>query len=224
MNTSIVKALVKKDFDIMRLPIIYWWLGGLLAIAVVIFGGSGLFLFGFILFVTAMAGAGVHAVMQTVVEERREQTLAFIMSLPLTIREYTAAKLIVNVSMFGVVWLTLSVASMVIFLGDSGMQEGARPFVTIVLVGIFLAYAIILAVSMVTESIGWAIFSMVAANIGTQIFLHWASDLYGIRSVIKGDVAMWNSTELTILGGQILMIVGLIAMIFLLQTRKRDFI
>ena len=152
MSASIVPQLIRKDLHIMRIPILLWWLGGVAAVATTI--GAGFFLFGMILFVTCMAGSGVHAVMQTVVEERREQTLPFIMSLPITVREYTTAKLLANLLIFTSVWLTLSGASFAVFIGPEGLPDGAVPFVTIVLVGIFLAYTIVLATSLVTESIG----------------------------------------------------------------------
>ena len=137
MNRSIVRQLVMKDLEIMKIPVLCWWAGAIAAVVLVVLGGEVVGLYGSILFITGMAGAGIHAVMQTVVEERREQTLAFVMSLPITVREYTSAKLIANLAMFGAVWLTLSVASFVIFVGEEGMPDGTIPFVTIVLVGIF---------------------------------------------------------------------------------------
>ena len=225
MNQSIVRQLVKKDLQIMKIPALSWWAAGIAAIGIAVFGGSAFDLAAFILFITGMAGAGVHAVMQTVVEERREHTLAFIMSLPVTVREYTSAKLIANLAIFGPIWLTLSgVGCFLSFAGDDGMPDGTLPFSTIVLVGIFLAYTTILTVSLVTESIGYSIGAIVGANIGTQIYLWAVVDLYGIRSVIGGPTPVWNGTVLTILAVQTLAIVMLIALTYVLQARKRDFV
>ena len=224
MNRSIVRQLVMKDLEIMKIPILCWWAGGIAAVALVVFGGDAVGLYGVILFVTGMAGAGVHPVTQTVVEERREQTLAFIMTLPITVREYTSAKLIANLAMFGAVWLTLSVASFVIFVGEEGMPDGTIPFITIVLVGIYLAITVILAVSLVTESIGFSIASTLFANIFTQLYLWAVVDLYGIRSVIGGPTPVWNTTAVTILALQTAAIASIIALTYVLQARKKDFI
>ena len=49
-------------------------------------------------------------------------------------------------------------------------------------------------------------------------------DLDGIRSVISGDVAVWNGTVLTVLAGQMFVIAALIGMTYALQSRKTDFI
>lgn len=224
MSMSIIPKLVRKDLDLMKNPVLCWWVGGLAAVAATIALGSGFFIFGMILFVTCMMGAGVHAVMQTVVEERREHTLPFIMSLPITVREYTTAKLIANLAIFVSVWLTLSCASFVVFIGSDGMPAGTFPFVTIVLVGILLAYTVVLATSLVTESQGGSIAAIVVANIGTQLFLFWVAELHGIRSVIGGDVAVWNGTALTVLGAQLAAVIALIGLTYLLQLRKTHFI
>ena len=224
MSASIIPQLVRKDLHIMKIPVLCWWAGGGAAVVATVVVGAGFFIFGMILFVTGMAGAGVHAVMQTVVEERREQTLPFIMSLPITVREYTTAKLIANLAIFASVWLTLSAASFVVFIGPEGMPSGAFPYVTIVMVGIFLAYTIILATSLITESIGGSITAIVGANIVTQLFLFWVADLHGIRSVIGGNVAVWNWTVVTVLSAQLTVIAALIGLTYLLQCRKTDFV
>lgn len=222
--SSIVLQLVKKDLTIMRAPTICWWLGGWAAIAIIVLGGSEMFNLASILFVSGMAGAGIHAVMRTVVEERREQTLAFIMSLPITIRQYTSAKLVANLAIFGTVWLTLSAATYLIFINGDALPAGYIPFLTIVLVAIFLAYTVILSASLVAETIGIGIAAIVGANIITQMFLWWVASLEGIRSTINGSQAVWNSTALTVLIAEIVLIGLLITLTYVMQARKKDFI
>ncbi len=224
MSESIVPQLVRKDLHLMRNTALAWWAGGLVAVGITVIAGSGFFTFGMILFVTGIAGAGVHSVMNTIVEERRDQTLAFIMSLPITMREYTSAKLVANLTVFALVWVTLSAASFAVFFGPDGMPQGTIPFASLVLVGVFVAYTLILATSLVTESMGWSISSTVWANIGTQLFLWWVSGLHGIRSVMGGEVAVWNSTVFTVLAGEVAFIALLIAGTYWLQARKTEFV
>lgn len=224
MSNSIVKQLVLKDLQILRIPTFCWWLGGMASVLVAIFGGSALGTASFILFVTCMAGAGVHAAMLSTVEERREQVLAFIMSLPISVREYTSAKLIANMICFGIVWLTLSAASFVVFLGDEGLPDGTRPLLVIILLGILLAYTIILATGLIFEALGPTIVATVAANIGTQIYIWIIAELQGIRAYIGSDEAVWNSTVVSVLAIQAAVIVALLAGTYFLQARKTDFL
>ena len=225
MSQSMVGQLVLKDLQIMRTYILLYWLGGFASIALVVFiGGEAIGVIGFILFVSAMAGAGIHSFYQTVVEEKIKLNLPFIMSLPVTVKEYTVAKLIANLLMFGSVWLTLSAASLVVFIGDDGMPDGTLPFMSIILVGIFMAYTLMLSTAIVTASQGYAIFAMVFGNIGLQAYLWLVADLYPIRAFIGGANAVWNTTAVSILIAQVVAIVALLVLTVFVQFRKKDFI
>lgn len=223
MSRSIVKQLVLKDLKIMRPYAIGYWLGGILAILIAIFGGDSAGIVATILFVAALFGAGVHCAMQTVFEERRQQTLPFMMSLPITIREYTSGKLIANLLLVGGIWLSLSAASYVIFIGEA-MPNGAIPFMTIVLVGIFVAYIVVLSTTLIFETTAPTMIAIVAANLLTQALLWWIADLHGIRSTIGGQAVVWNSTALTVLFAQAATIIGLVIVTYLLQARKTSFV
>ncbi len=223
MNT-IVSKLVLKDLSIMKVPTLLWWSCGLIAVAIVAFGGSTMLNFASILFVSSMAGAGIHAIMRTVVEERREQTLPFIMSLPITIAQYNSAKLISNLVIFGVVWITLTIATYVIVITNETLPLGYMPFLAIVFVGIFLANTAILATSLITETIGGCIAAIIGANVGTQMFLWAVNGLEGIRSTINGAQAAWNNTALIVLTSEVAIIIALIVLTYVLQSRKKDFI
>ena len=223
MNNSIVKQLVIKALKIMKPYAIGYWLGGILAILIAVYGGDTAGTVGFILFVAAVFGAGVHCAMQTVFEERRQQTLAFVMSLPITVREYTSSKLIANLVLVGGIWLTLSAASYSIFIGDS-MPVGAIPFVTILLLAIFVAYIVVLATTLIFEGMAPTMIAIVAPNLVTQAGLWWVVDLHAIRSTIGGQVAVWNNTVVVLLTVQVATVVGLLVLTYYLQSRKTTFV
>lgn len=220
---NVVRQLVLKDLRIMRGAFVGYCAGGLVALAIVMFGGEALGMAGVILFVTAIASAGIHAVMATVVEERQKQTLPFIMSLPVTVRQYTSAKILANLLLFGLLWLTLSAATYIVYVGDS-LPHGSIPFLTIVNMGILLAFVIILTVALVGESTVAAIAGVVLGNIGTQMYLWIVVDLYGIRSVIGGSRAVWTPTAVGILTTQAVLALVLVAATFVIQSRKTDFL
>lgn len=220
---SVIRELILKDLRIMKIPSLCYWLAGIGSVLMAVFFGDAAGTIAFILFVSALFGAGVHAAMQTITEERREQVLPFIMSLPLSIRDYTVAKMLANLMLVGGIWLTLSAASYVIFIGDV-MPNGTIPFMTIILVAIFLAYVIILTTTMVFQSLAAAITAVVAANLGTQALLWWISDFHGIRSTINGSEAEWNGTSLTVLGLQLLAVALLVGFTFFAQSRKTEFV
>lgn len=223
MNTVTMK-LVGKDMSIMKVPALLWWLCGLVSIAIVVFGGSQMLNFASILFISGMAGAGIHSVMGTVLFERRDKTMAFIMTLPITIAQYNTAKLIANLLIFSAVWITLSVASYVIVVRDDIIPLGNIPFLAIIFVGIFLANIIVLAISLITETMGGGIAAIIGANVGTQMYIWWVYGLDGIQTTIGGSEAVWNNTVTTVLVSQIAVIATLILFTYVFQARKKDFI
>ena len=128
-----------------------------------------------------------------------------------------------NLLLVGGIWVTLSAASYVIFIGDV-MPNGTIPFMTIILVAVFLAYVMILATTMIFQGLAPAITAIVAANLGSQAFIWWISSLHGVRSTVNGMEVVWNSTYLSVLGGQIIAIIGLIAVVFYAQSKKTEFL
>lgn len=227
MNTAtrnpVIGELIRKDLAIMKVPFICYWLAGFGSIAIAVTMGDTAGNIAFILFVTVLFGSGIHASMTTVTEERREQNLPFIMSLPITVQDWTVAKMTANLLLVGGIWLTLSAASFVVFIGEA-MPNGTIPFATIILVGILLAYLIVLTTAIVFQSITPAIIAIVGANLGTQAYLWWISTFHGIRATVNGMEAVWNGTALTVLGLQCAAIGLLIGLTFYAQSKKTEFL
>ncbi len=221
MNLNTVKNLVQKDLAILKLPILAYWLAGASAVALVVLGGDKFSTMASILFITALAVTGIHPIFETIAMERTENNLPFIMSLPIDMREYVFAKVVSNLGIFLSVWVTLSAASFVIFLGDS-MPRGMLPYFCVSLLAILLAYTIMLTVALATDGIGPTIVVVTLANIGTQLYLWLLLELYEIRSVMYGAVPVWNGTVITILVVQFALIVGLIWFAVFARLRRRD--
>ena len=223
MNRVTMK-LVCKDLSIMKIPALLWWLFGLISIAAFVFGGSRMINFALILFISGMAGAGIHAVMSTVLLERREKTMGFIMALPITITQYNTAKLTANLLIFSATWIPLSLASCLMAVHVDVIPLGIIPFLIIIFVGILLANIIVLSVSLITETMGGAVAAITCANIGTQVYMSWIYGLDGIQSTVRASRAVWNSTVITVLGSQAGLIVILILFTYVFQANKKDFI
>ena len=224
MNWSMVKHLVLKDWHFQRGPIGAYTAAGLLGLGIVCLGTDWSFYAGTVLFLTFMITIGIHLAMVTVVNERTEQTLPFIMSLPISPKEYTAAKVLANLSIFLVPWLTLTVLAALI-LGSEGARSGALvPFATIALTYILASYIVVLTVAIITESQGWTLVVMGTTNLLLQFFLYWVSHMPSISRGMKGHGAVWNQTAITLLIAEIALSVVFIGLAFSFQARKRDFL
>src|SRR5882757_6174400 len=124
MNYSMVKHLMMKDWYLQRWAILASLAAGGITLAIIASGGKAAFMLGVILLITVLVAIGAQLAMSTMVLERKEHTLAFVMSLPISYREYTASKLLGNFLIFMIPWLALVLGSLALFAVPHGIPHG----------------------------------------------------------------------------------------------------
>jgi ABC-2 type transport system permease protein len=224
MNVPMIRTLVLKDWHFLRWPIFGYLIGGVVALVLISTGGEGSFYAGAVLLVGVIISVGIHLTMLTVVEERTQQTLPFVMSLPISPSDYTVAKIVANVLIFMIPWIALLIGTVVVIIGRHGLPHGLVPFAVITLTEIFLGYVLTLAAAIIGESIGWAIVAMILANGSFQATMYLASHAPGIAGTMHGAQVVWSQTALATLAAEAIAIVALIALTFFVQSRKTDFV
>jgi ABC-2 type transport system permease protein len=227
MNVPIVKQLVLKDLYIHRYPI----LG--LAIALpaagivpAIFGGETMWRqMGLIILNNSLIYLIFFLPMGTVMMERKNHTLPFVMSLPVSYKEYTASKLVGSSLVFAVTWWAIALALPVVVARSEQLARGVLPLLGVIM-GVFLVFFVLtLGVCLVTESFAWTmvlgmlsvvfvfLFFPLLESIPPHLVEHWTSDRI-----------VWDSEVVMAIGLELLISIGAIAATFALQKRKRDFL
>ena len=126
---------------------------------------------GFILMITVTIATGIHMIGMLMLGDGPEHTRAFVLSLPISVLDYSMSKIAVVLCTFLIPWsVMLGVAMMGSFL-----LPYAKPGVVVVLPAIFClmlcCFTLQLVSALVTDSIGWTILVMVAGNVGLNLFL-----------------------------------------------------
>ncbi|HYF64715.1 MAG TPA: ABC-2 transporter permease [Herpetosiphonaceae bacterium] len=224
MNYPMVRRLILKDWYFNRWSIAGYLIAGALALAIVGLGNDVAFTAGSIVLVSVLIAVGIHLAMATVINERSQHTLPFVMSLPISAREYTLAKVLANVLIFLVPWTTMVIAAVILIASRAALPDGLIPFVVIMLTEILVSTCLILAVALVTESQAWTVCAVVFGNLFFQAFLYYVAHLPSVARAIATDSAAWNSAEIALLGGEVAAIAGLLGLTFWFQSRKTDFI
>ena len=88
-------------------------------------------------------GAGAQFAMVTTINERKEQTLAFVMSLPVSWREYTAAKILANLIIFLIPWLSLTAGALGVLCSFPARRTASIPFTAIMSVEMLITTCLI---------------------------------------------------------------------------------
>ena len=223
MNYSMVKVLILKDWYLQRWTVVASLLGGAIALGIVCIPGNATFMLGLILLITVLIAVGAQLAIASMVNERKEQTLAFVMSLPISFREYTVAKLLGTLLIFMLPFLMLVIGSLALFAVPHGVPHGLLPFTVIMSMEILVNTCLIVAVALVTESQGWTVAAIMAGNIALNIVGYFVAHIAGIAKGMAGTTVMWSPAASSLLAAEFALIALLLGLTIYLQSRKVDF-
>jgi hypothetical protein len=224
MRRSLVGQLILKDCQLQRLQILFTIAGGAIALAIVQWRAEAPVVVGAVCFFTALILAAHMSPIVGIINERKKQNLAFLMSLPISSIQYTTAKLISTLVMFLIPWLML-VASAWVFIEVRGViPPGSIPVMLILAFLPFVGLSMITAAALIGESEGWGLAANVFCSSTYGLFWYFLTRIPELMIPAKGPVPVWNATALTILGGELAAIVLLLGLTYYLQSRKRDFV
>ena len=225
MNIPVVKRLILKDWYLNRAMIVGSLAAGLVTIAVVAaYHGTELALiFGMIVLVTILIGIGA-LLMVAIADERKLQTLPFVMTLPISYKEYTASKIVGSLLIFLVLWSALVAAMVLSILFLPGFRHGLIPFVVIMSVEILMSTCLITAVAVTTESHGWAVGVSQVGALSLNL-IGWSIVRFPeIGGTMRSPAVHWSTTATVLILVEIGIIAVMLATAFLVQSHKRDFV
>jgi ABC-2 type transport system permease protein len=225
VNIAMVSRLIHKDWYLNRVGILASIVGGIVTLALVaaMHASEIALILGVIVVVTILIGMGA-IVMISAATERKQQTLPFVMSLPISYREYTTAKIVGGMLIFLVLWVAMVAEIVATILLTRTIPHGVIPFVVIMAVEILMSTCLITAVSVTSESHGWTV---AAAQVGALSLngIGWSIvRLPEIGGTMRSATVQWSRTATTLLAAELALIVLMLAITFFVQARKRDFI
>lgn len=220
MNNSIVSRLVAKDLYLYRWFIVGSTVAGLASLLV-----SGLHgLTGLIMFMTTIVALGVFIAMYGILVERKEKTLLFVLSLPVTPLQYWAAKVLAALIAFLLPVIVLAAVALAYNLAFDPPPNGEIP-VTVAMLGLFLAnFCFLVALLLITGMEVWAVAGILLTNLSIPIFMNLVHGLPGVAEHVQGPVAVWSPAILIILSAEAVVALLALAIAFTVQSRRTDFI
>lgn len=218
-----VQQLVIKDCQLYQKMTAIYLAGGIIGLAILSLPHIYCFYMGCIILMTVMVAAGFHMINLTIINEKKEQTLPFVMSLPIRPLDYALGKLIANMLIFLVPWFMLTLALIFITLFGP-ISDGFLPFMLLILVQLVVNYLLVLSLAIITESEGWSIFGMVVVNLFLNPVIMLIVRNPAFNQHFESEEFVWIPQASVILTVQLLIsLVCIIAVIFF-QSRRRTFI
>jgi len=225
VNIAMVKRLIWKDWYLNRAAILFSLIGGMVTLALVAssHGSNIVMILGLIVIVTILIGMG-SMVMASAVTERKQQTLPFVMSLPISYVEYTTAKIVGSLLIFLVLWTVMLVDILATILLAPGFPHGLIPFVVIMSVEILMSTCLVTAVAVTTESQGWTVGVAQVGALSLNGIGWWIVRFPDIGGAMRSATVRWSGTATALLSTELAAIALLLAITFFIQARKKDFI
>jgi ABC-2 type transport system permease protein len=225
MRGSVVGRLILKDWWLNSPMIILSIVGGGIALMILQLGGTTPFVLGSVFFFISLIFCASLLPGSNIVNERKKQTLPFLMSLPISSVQYGTAKLGSTVAMFLVPWLTLVGAAVWFITVRHALPNGAIPMALILALLPFVGFCISTGAALIAESEGWSIAATAAVN--SSYWLVWYTLSTRFPTLTRdwtARVAIWSPTVLNIVAGELALIVLILGLTLILQSRKRDFV
>lgn len=221
LNMPVIKQLIYKDWYLHRKLLAVYIGGGILSLSILSLGQWQFFM-GSIMFITMLAALGNHQLSATMINERKEQTLAFVMSLPVSPADYAMAKFLSNMVLFFVPWLFLvTITTLVILL--THLPDGLLAFTLLVCVLIAVNHCICWAVTMCTETEGSFLIVMIGLNCLLNPALYFLASSPEVGGFTRNDTFVWTHTATLILVCEIVAIFLLLFGTLYFRSRKKVF-
>lgn len=221
-NPTAIRTLVLKDWQLFEKQLAAHVLAGLVALAFIGHARSWSFYVGSLLLIIVMVSSSCFAVSTSLLTERKEKTLAFVMSLPVSPLDFHLAKLIGNGVTFGVPFLVLAGGAVAVTL-LTPVPDGLLTLVLLLAGHLLLAFCVSLTVAMQVQSEGWNIFAMVGSSVLINPLLAAVSQIPEIQRHWATEQIVWSGPLLAILAAQLLLSVGLLAFTSWQHLRKQAF-
>jgi len=225
MSMAMVMRLIWKDWYLNRAGILISLIGGMATLGLVAAsrGSKIAVILGLIIVATILIGMGAM-VMASAISERKQQTLTFVMSLPISYWEYTTAKIAGSLLIFLVLWTAMLADMVATILLAPGFAHGLIPFVVIMSVEILMSTCLVTAVAVTTESQGWTVGAAQVGALSLNGIGWWIVRFPGIGGMMTSATMRWSSTATALLTVELAAIALMIAITFFVQARKRDFV
>jgi len=221
--SPLTTALVRRELHLNRWLIAGATVAGLFSVLIASTGTVG-WNIGTLMWLTVIVASGVILPMYGIHTERKEHSLLFALSLPLSGADYARVKMLGLLLCFFLVWFVLSVAAVVLVLAAPTIPNGLLPFV-VTLCGFLIAnFSLVLSGSLLMTSEALVVAVVLVTNMAVTLFMFLIGSLPGINTHMRGAEPVWNSTVWSILLVEAAVLLFALTLPLFVISRRRAFI
>jgi ABC-type transport system involved in multi-copper enzyme maturation permease subunit len=220
----VVRKLIAKELYVNRWFILGATLSGVLSALVAGSGSKTGFNIGMLTWITTIIAFGVMLGIYGVANERKEHSLLFVLSLPISAGDYVRAKQIGLALCFFAPWLISSAAALALILIRQDIPDGLVPFTILLCVFMLTNFALVLCGALHARSEAAMTSVIIVTNMAVSAFMFTVAAIPAIGASMFGPVPIWNTTTWTVLALELVVLVCAFLLPYLFAARRRDFI
>jgi ABC-2 type transport system permease protein len=221
--STLRKKLIAKEFYLHRWMIVGSTVAGIAGLLIAV-EGELRFNIGMLTWLTTIVAFGVILAMLGIANERKERALQFVLSLPLSPRDYIRTKLVALLLCFLVPWTVLSAGAVILVAVRPNLPDGLLVFV-VLLSGFLLAnFSVVLSSALHTASEGAMTIVIIVTNMAVTLFIFLVGALPALHDQLQAPAPSWNSTFWTVLAVEIAVLLITLTAPYFVASRRRDFI
>jgi ABC-2 type transport system permease protein len=222
INIPVVRLLVLKDWQLFEKPLAAHVAAGIVALCLLGLARPWSFYLGSLLLIVVLVASACFAISNSLLTERKERTLPFVMSLPVSPLDFYVAKLIGNLITFGVPFAIMGLGTLGVIL-FTPLPDGLLMLALPLFGHVLLAFCVSLGVAMAVESEGWNIFVMIGTMLLINPLIMLLGQIPAIGGATKGEALIWSGPLLGILAAQVALSVAVVVASAWVHCRKKSF-
>lgn len=219
----LTRKLVAKELYVYRWLLVGATAAGFAGLLGATSGDVG-FNIGFIVWLTAIIALGVMLALFGVASERKERSLLFMLSLPLSPGDYVRAKLLGLLACFLLPWAALSGGALALILILPGVADGLLPYAVLLCVFLLLNFALVLcgALHIASEAAMGGL--IILTNMSVSLFMMGVGRIPEVGQYMVAASPVWNTAFWLLLAAELAAMLLALSLPLLFAARRRDFI
>jgi len=222
-SIDMIKLLVIKDWQIYQKQLAGYVAGMLLALSLVGMGKPWSFAAGSLLLLVLLTVIGQFAIQTSVVTERKEQTLPFIMSLPVAPMDFYWGKLLANLAIY-LVPFTLVTGGTAALVLSTPLPDGLLVWFLLIYCFLLMCFCVTLCIAIAVESEGWNMFTMMALMTLVGPYIYGIGRVAAIGTNLNTNNIVWSAPAVGLLTGELAVIAIVLGVTSWIHARKTSFL
>jgi len=221
--STVVRRLAAKELYLNR-----WLIAGGVAAgpasALIASNGRLGFNVGALTWITTVVAVGIMLAVYGVLNERKEHSLLFVLSLPLSPAGYVRAKIAGLGLCFLVPWAISSAAAIVLVVADDDIPDGLLPYTVMLCLYLLTNFAVVLCGTLLATSEAMVTATIIGTNMAVSLYMFTIVNVPGVGENFGAPQPVWSRSVWLILAAEVALLGIALVLPLILAARRRDFV